>query len=92
MTAGPDAPLKALHSEGSLSRPKLATFRKLSTEELISSLRPGEPGALKVKPDGTIMDGHHRVYVLRERSVDVDSLPRESLEGEIPETVTEDEG
>jgi len=38
------------------------------------------------------MDGHHRVYVLRERSVGVDSLPRESLEGEIPETVTEDEG
>jgi hypothetical protein len=73
-------PLKSLHSEDSLSQPKLATFRKLSTEELIGSLCPGKLGALKVKPDGTIMDGHHRVYVLRERGVDVDGLPREFLE------------
>jgi hypothetical protein len=71
------APLKPLHPEGSLSQPKLATFRKRSTEELIASLRPGEPGALKTKPDGTMMDGHHRVCVLRERGVDVDALPRE---------------
>lgn len=73
-------PLKSLHSEGLLSQPKLARFRKLSTDELIHSLRPGESGALKVKPDGTIMDGHHRLYVLRERGVDVDALPRESRE------------
>ncbi len=72
-------PLKSLHSEGSLSQPKLTVFRKLSTEDLISSLRPGETGALKVKPDGTIMDGHHRIYVLRERGVDVEALPREPL-------------
>lgn len=72
------APLKSLHSEGSLSQPKLATFRKLSTEELTDSLCPGELGALKVKPDGTIMDGHHRVHVLRERGVDVEGLPRET--------------
>jgi hypothetical protein len=70
-------PLNSLHSEGSLSQPKLATFRKLSTEGLTDSLCPGELGALKVKPDGTIMDGHHRVYVLRERGVDVEGLPRE---------------
>lgn len=73
-------PLRSLHSEGSLSQPKLAVLRKLSTDELIDSLRPGEPGALKVKPDGTIMDGHHRIYVLRERGVDIDALPREHLE------------
>jgi hypothetical protein len=74
------ASLKSLHAEDSLSHPKLVTFRKLSTEDLIDSLRPGGSGALKVKPDGTIMDGHHRIYVLRERGVDVDALPRESLE------------
>jgi hypothetical protein len=73
-------PLKPLHAEGSLSQPKLAAFRKLSTKDLLGSLRPGESGALKVKPDGTIMDGHHRVYVLRERGVEVDALPRELLE------------
>jgi hypothetical protein len=70
-------PLKPLHAEGSLSQPKVLIFRKLSTSELIVSLRPGESGALKVKGDGTIMDGHHRVFVLRERGVDVDALPRE---------------
>ena len=74
------APLKPLHLEGSLSQPKLNSFRKLSTEGLVDSLRPGGAGALKVKLDGTIMDGHHRVYVLRERGVDVDALPREELE------------
>ncbi len=73
------APLKPLHPDDALSQPKLAAFRKRPTEELVASLRPGEPGALKVKQDGTIMDGHHRVYVLRERGVDVDALPRESL-------------
>jgi len=73
-------PLKSLHSEDAFSQPKLATFRKFSTEDLIGSLCPGEEGALKVKPNGTIMDGHHRVFVLRERGVDVDALPREFLE------------
>jgi hypothetical protein len=73
-------PLRPLHADGSLSQPKVFTFRKLSTSELIRSLYPGEPGALKVKEDGTIMDGHHRVFVLRERGVDVDSLPRETWE------------
>ena len=72
-----NTPLKSLHSESSLSQPKLSVFRRASSEELIRSLCPGEPGSLKVKPDGTIMDGHHRVYVLRERGVDVDALPRE---------------
>ncbi len=72
------APLKTLHAEGSLSQPKLAAFRKLTTDELVDSLRPGKPGALKARPDGTIMDGHHRVRVLRERGVEVDELPREA--------------
>jgi ParB-like chromosome segregation protein Spo0J len=71
--------LKSLHAEGHLSLPKLATFRKLTTEELIESLRPGAVGALKVRPDGTVLDGHHRVCILRERGVDVDLLPREIL-------------
>ena len=75
-----NSPLKSLHPTASLSQPKLAAFSRLSTEELVASLRPGEPGALKVKLDGTIMDGHHRVHLLRERGVDVDALPREPLE------------
>lgn len=74
------SPLKPLHSESSLSQPKLDVFRRLSSEQLVASLRPGEPGGLKARPDGTILDGHHRIFVLRERGVDIDSLPRELQE------------
>jgi hypothetical protein len=49
----------------------------MPTHVLIDSLRPGQPGSLKARPDGTIVDGHHRVRVLRDRGVDVDALPRE---------------
>lgn len=70
-------PLKFLHAETSLIELKLEYFRKVSTEDLIESLKPELKGALKTKPDGTIMDGHHRIKVLLERGVDVDKLPRE---------------
>jgi hypothetical protein len=40
-------------------------------------LRPGQPSALKARVDGTVLEGHHRLAVLRERGVDIDTLPRE---------------
>lgn len=73
-------PLKDLHPTDSLSRAKLAVMRKLSTEEIIKSLEPGRAEALKVRDDGLLLDGHHRVHILRERGVNVDALPREVLE------------
>jgi hypothetical protein len=75
-------PLKSLHADESLSLPKLERFGKLSTEELVDSLRPGKPGSLKTRPDGTLIDGHHRVKILRVRGVDVDALPRELIQRE----------
>ncbi len=69
-------PLKFLHAENVLIELKLEYFRRISTEDLIESLKPEKEGALKTKPDGTIMDGHHRIKILRERGVDVDGLPR----------------
>jgi ParB-like chromosome segregation protein Spo0J len=66
-----------LHSDSALVPSKLAKYGKLSNRELIDSLKPGQPGSLKVRPDGTIVDGHHRIKVLRDRGVEVDSLPRE---------------
>ena len=56
-------PLRLLHPEGILSRVKLDQFRRLSTAELIGSLALGNPGALKARPDGTVLDGHHRIVV-----------------------------
>ena len=73
------SPLKFLHGESSLIDSKLAMFRKLATSELTDSLTPGQPGSLKARPDGTMMNGHHRIAVLRERGVDVESLPREVI-------------
>jgi len=68
-----------LHPDSSLSPAKLDEFRKLSTQTLIDSLRPGQAGSFKTRPDGTMLDGHHRIKILRERGIDVDSLPREII-------------
>lgn len=72
-------PLRPLHSTTSLSQAKLNQYARLSTETLIASLAPGRPGSLKVRPDGTIIDGHHRIAILQDRGVDVFHLPREIL-------------
>ena len=72
-------PLKSIHPDESLLPLKLDKYRKLSTDVLIDSLRPGGEGCLKARPDGTMLDGHHRIKVLRERGVDVDALPREVI-------------
>jgi hypothetical protein len=78
-TSGRQPPLKPLHADSSLIKSKLDMFGKLSNQELIDSLKPGQQGSLKVRPDGTIVDGHHRIKILRDRGVDVDSLPREII-------------
>jgi hypothetical protein len=74
-------PLKPLHS--SLIALKLQVFEKLTTEELMKSLLPGQEHCLKARDDGTILDGHHRVHVLRSRGENVDELPREVLDRDL---------
>jgi hypothetical protein len=71
--------LKPLHDDSSLIRLKLEQCAKLTTTEMIDSLRPGLPDSLKVRPDGTMIDGHHRIRILWDRGVDVDALPREVI-------------
>jgi hypothetical protein len=73
-------PLKFLHLQGLLSEAKIAVMEKVPTESLIASLLPGCRECLKTRPDGTILDGHHRIHVLRKRGVEVDTLPREIVE------------
>jgi hypothetical protein len=70
-------PLKPLHTESSLNTGKLSKYEQLSTEVLVESLVPGKEGCLKTRPDGTILDGHHRIHVLSGRGVRVDELPRD---------------
>ena len=71
--------LKPLHSDISLSQAKLGQLDKLTNQEIIDSLKPGQPGSLKVRPDGMIIDGHQRIRILRNRGVDVELLPREIM-------------
>ena len=82
-------PLKPLHSENSLSAVKLSRLAQLSTDQLKESLLPGKQECLKTKADGLILDGHHRIFVLRQRGINVDALPREILEAENTESETE---
>jgi hypothetical protein len=72
-------PLKPLHPESSLSSAKLAAFERWTTDKLLQSLAPGQEHCLKSTPDGTMLDGHHRIFILRCRNEDVDSLPREII-------------
>ena len=77
MAYAPHPPLKSLHVDSSLNSAKLAKMDKLSTEYLLASLLPPLADCLKTRPDGTILDGHHRIYILRQRGAEVDILPRD---------------
>ncbi|HTR39399.1 MAG TPA: hypothetical protein VMH80_26170 [Bryobacteraceae bacterium] len=72
--------LKFLHSVITLNSLKLDVFRRLSTEELKSSLAPGQLGSLKARSDGTVLDGHHRLTILAERGENINALRREIIE------------
>jgi hypothetical protein len=74
-----DPPLKPLHAETSLIQSKLDYFSRLSTDDLKLSLQVGATNSLKTRHDGSMLDGHHRIAVLRARGVDVDDLPREII-------------
>jgi hypothetical protein len=75
-------PLRPLHSDSTLSPAKLVQYEKASTERLVESLRPDQPGSLKARTDGTMVDGHRRIKILRDRGIDVDVLPREIVDRE----------
>ena len=72
--------LKFLHANEDLNLVKLNFFRRLPVSILKSSLLPGQTGSLKVRPDGTVLDGHHRLKVLSEQGEDINKLPREIIE------------
>jgi len=72
--------LRFLHSEDAMNPVKLKVFRQHSSEAIKLALRPGQPGSLKARPDGTVLDGHHRLSVLLERGENINELPREILE------------
>jgi uncharacterized lipoprotein YajG len=74
-------PLRRIHADETLrsgvSRFSLEYWQQRSTKEIIESLRPGKVEALKVKPDGRILNGNVRIKVLEDRGFNVNSLERE---------------
>jgi hypothetical protein len=70
-------PLRPLHRDESLNKVKLAQFERVPSEELLHSLEPGQSNCMRARPDGTMLEGHHRIHILRSRGVDVDALPRQ---------------
>jgi hypothetical protein len=60
-----------------ISRFSVEYWRQRSTEEIVESLRPGRSEALKIKPDGRILNGNVRIKVLEDRGFDINSLERE---------------
>ena len=77
-------PLRPLHRDESLNKVKPAHFERLQSEDLLRYLEPGQSNCLRARPDGTMLEGHHRIHVLRGRGVDVDALPRQ-IEEKQPE-------
>jgi hypothetical protein len=83
MSREPTPPLISIHSESvfesGLGRMSLNYWKTQTTFDILQSLSPGQREALRVKFDGRILNGNTRIRVLRERNVDVDSLPREEM-------------
>jgi hypothetical protein len=79
-------PLKRLHPDSSLKSSSLDYWRGQSTDDIVGSLsKPGDE-VLRIRPDGTVLQGNHRIKVLEERGFDTSALrdraivePKESL-------------
>jgi hypothetical protein len=75
----PQPPLRRLHPDQTIlsnNRTAYNYWAAMSTQEIIDSLRVGQPEPLIVKSDGTVMQGNTRIMILQQRGVDVSSLPR----------------
>ena len=71
----PESTLKFAHDEATIrANPSFAYWLALATEDIVATLQPGTRMPLTVKPDRTV--GNTRVWILRDRGYDVDSLPR----------------
>lgn len=66
--------LRRLHRDEALRKSSLEYWRKQSNESIVSSLTSGGEEHLTIRPDGTILQGNHRIKVLEERSYDTSML------------------
>jgi RHS repeat-associated protein len=65
--------LRLIHGPSTISGAAMDSVRKMSTEEIINSLKNGDQPGI-IKSDGTVMNGNTRLAVLQERGVDINKL------------------
>ena len=66
--------LTRLHDDNALIPSKLKRFRKLDDAAIEESLQAPGDERLRIRSDGTVMQGNHRVKVLEERGYDLATL------------------
>jgi hypothetical protein len=74
-----EPPLQRIHDavyEEGIAKLSLEYHRRLSTEEIVESLQPGQAQPLIATADGRIVQGNTRIKVLEERGFPTNSLPR----------------
>jgi hypothetical protein len=75
--------LKPIHSKETIksgsNRYSYDYWSKQTTDDIVRSLKPSQEEALRVKPDGKILNGNTRTTILQERGFDINILPREVL-------------
>ena len=70
-------PLTLAHTEETIqNHAGYDYWKRRSTDDILDSLLPGAGEPLRVRPDGTVVQGNTRVFILRQRGYEVDSLPR----------------
>gem|GEM_PF-1250735 len=82
LAGDPPETLRRLHPDSTYetdpeAKRSLDYWRRQPTGTIVESLKPGTENSLKVRPDGTIVDGNTRTKVLEERGYDIGSLRRE---------------
>jgi hypothetical protein len=68
-------PLRRLHEDKALKRSILEYFRAQSNDDIVRSLLTEGPENLKMRSDGLVLQGNHRIKVLEELGYDTFQLP-----------------
>ena len=69
--------LRLIHDESSFSRTSLGYWRAKQVDYILDSFQNmanPDHSALEVRRDGTVLNGNTRLFVLRERGYDIDTL------------------
>jgi hypothetical protein len=67
-------PLRRLHADRVLKQRTVEYFRAQHTDDILRSLLAQGPERLKIRSDGLVLQGNHRIKVLEERDYDTAQL------------------